>query len=112
MVLKTVLEDIRQMNKLTQTLLEFAKAAGNQGGLNLDLVRIDEILMELPSVFRKLRSEYHVSLEFGQFPENEEELLIFGNAELLFTAIKNIVINACKYSPNHRATVKLEIRLN
>ena len=29
------------------------------------------------------------------------------NAELLFTAIKNVVTNACKYSPDHLARIKL-----
>jgi two-component system sensor histidine kinase ArlS len=106
-VLKGVLQDVRQMNKLTQTLLEFAKAAGNKGGLNLDLVRIDEVLMELPSTMYKQNPGNQVSLQFGQLPESEDELLVFGNAELLFTAIKNIVANACKYSPDHRAKVSL-----
>jgi two-component system sensor histidine kinase ArlS len=109
-VLNAVLQDVRQMNKLTQTLLEFAKAAGNKGGLNLDLVRIDEILMDLPSTMRKQNADYQVFLQFDQLPESEDELLVFGNAELLFTAIKNIVSNACKYSPDHRAELSLTIR--
>ena len=54
-----------------------------------------------------MNKEYSVKLEFEQLPENEEKLLVFGNAELLFIAIKNVVINACKYSPNHLAKIKL-----
>jgi signal transduction histidine kinase len=46
-------------------------------------------------------------LAFGELPEEDEKLLVFGNEELLSTAIKNIVINACKYSDNHLAEVKL-----
>jgi signal transduction histidine kinase len=40
-------------------------------------------------------------------PEDEEKLLVFGNEDLLLTAIKNIAINACKYSDNHEAIVSL-----
>jgi signal transduction histidine kinase len=109
-VLSSVLQDVRHMNKLTQTLLEFAKAAGNKGGLDINLVRIDEILMELPSSLQKQNSNYEVSLQFEGLPENEDELLVFGNAELLVTAIMNIVSNACKYSPDHRAIIDFSIK--
>lgn len=108
-VLTSVLQDVRHMNKLTQTLLEFAKAAGNKGGLEINLIRIDEILMELPALLQRQNNQYELSLDFENLPENEDELLVFGNAELLITAIMNIVSNACKYSPDHRAHLRLEI---
>lgn len=108
--LLSVLQDVKQMNKLTQTLLEFAKAAGDKGGLNINLVRIDEVLMDLPAFMHKQMNKCTVALKFGELPENEEELLFFGNAELLFTAIKNIAINACKYSPDCKAEIRLEIK--
>jgi two-component system, OmpR family, sensor histidine kinase ArlS len=109
-VLSSVLQDVQHMNKLTQTLLEFAKASGNKGGLNLDLVRIDEILMELPATMYKQNNHYQVFLEFTQLPENEDELLVFGNSELLFTAIRNVVANACKYSSDNRAVINFSVK--
>lgn len=108
-VLSTVVLDVKNMTKLTHTLLEFAKASGNKGGLDISLVRIDEILMELPASMKKQNKMYEVMLQFGQLPENEEDLLVFGNPELLTTAIHNIVSNACKYSVNHKAVVSLEL---
>jgi signal transduction histidine kinase len=33
---------------------------------------------------------------------------VFGNEELLFTAISNIASNACKYSPDNHADVSLQ----
>lgn len=104
-IIASVLKDVKQMNKLTQTLLEFAKAAGNKGGLTISLVRIDEIIMELPGLLQKQNDQYEVALRFGELPENEEDLLVFGNADLLLTAIRNIVSNACKFSPDHKAIV-------
>ena len=97
------------MSNLTQTLLEFAKASGNTGGLEISLVRIDEIILRLPSEMAKINSNYIVSIEFGNLPEDEESLLVFGNETLLLTAIKNIVVNACKYSDDQKALVILEI---
>lgn len=107
--LSTVIQDVKNMTKLTHTLLEFAKASGNKGGLEINLVRIDEILMELPASMKKQNKIYEVKLQFGQLPENEEDLLVFGNPELLTTAIHNIVSNACKYSVNRKAIVNLEL---
>jgi len=104
-----VLKDVQHMNNLVQTLLKFATASGNAGGLHIDLVRIDEVLMRLPGEIHSRGKEYTVSLHFAPLPEEEEKLLVYGNEELLFTAILNIVSNACKYSPDHHADVHLQL---
>jgi signal transduction histidine kinase len=108
-VMQSIYQDVQHMSKLTQTLLEFAKASGNAGGLEINLVRIDEILFRLPSEAAKINQEYSVTLEFMDLPDEEEKLLVFGNEALLITAIRNIVVNACKYSNDHKAFVKLEV---
>jgi signal transduction histidine kinase len=108
-VMQSVHQDVRQLSKLTQTLLEFAKASGNAGGIEIELIRIDEVLMHLPGEMIKLNKNYSVKLEFDELPEDEEKLLVYGNPELLTAAIKNIVSNACKYSFNSLAKVKLYV---
>jgi signal transduction histidine kinase len=108
--MESVLQDVHHMNRLVQTLLKFATASGNAGGLNIDLVRVDEILMRLPAEMQKLDKSYSVSLSFDDLPEEEEKLLVFGNEELLFSAIKNIVSNGCKYSTDHHTSVSLAIK--
>ena len=109
-IISGALQDVRRMSRLTQTLLELAKAAENTGGLTINLVRIDEILMEIPGLLQKQNNLYEVFLEFGLLPENENDLLVFGNSDLLTIAISNIVSNACKYSPDHKAVVRFEIK--
>lgn len=111
-VLQSIYQDVQHLIKLTQTLLEFAKASGNPGGLEISLVRIDEIILSLPAEASKINSLYTVKIEFDNLPEEEEDLLVFGNEPLLFTAINNIVINACKYSNDHQANVKLNVSGN
>lgn len=109
-VMQSVYQDVQNLSKLTQTLLEFATLSGIKGGIEINSVRIDEILMQLPGEITKINKEYSVKLEFEQLPENEERLLVFGNPELLFTAIKNVVVNSCKYSLNHHAKIKLAVQ--
>ncbi|HEY5405701.1 MAG TPA: HAMP domain-containing sensor histidine kinase [Ginsengibacter sp.] len=109
-IMQSVYQDVRSLAKLTQTLLEFATVSGIKGGIEINSLRIDEILMQLPREMTKMNTEYSVKLEFDKLPENEERLLVFGNAELLFSAIKNVVSNSCKYSPDHHAIVKLLVQ--
>ncbi|MEO6960675.1 MAG: HAMP domain-containing sensor histidine kinase [Puia sp.] len=108
-VMQSVYQDVRNLAKLTQTLLEFATGWGIKGGIEINSVRIDEILMQLPGEITKMNIQYSVKLEFEELPANAERLLVFGNAELLFTAIKNVVTNACKYSTDHLAKIKLSV---
>jgi signal transduction histidine kinase len=106
-VIYSVYDDVKNLNQLTRSLLEIAKASGTNDGIELSLVRIDELLMRLPVELRKANAKYFVQLHFENFPENEDKLLVFGNVDLLYSAIKNIVMNACKYSQNHTANVFL-----
>jgi signal transduction histidine kinase len=109
LVMQSVYQDVRELTRLTQTLLEFATASGTAGGIELNLLRIDEVLMRLPAEMIKQDKAYSVKLEFDQLPEDEEQLFVFGNAELLFSAIRNVVSNACKYSHNRLAKVRLAV---
>lgn len=111
-VINSSLMDVRHMNNLVQTLLQFASTAGNPGGLNIEPVRIDEILMRLPADVQRQDIRYNVKLHFSGLPEEEEALLVLGNEELLFSAIRNVVINACKYSFNNLASVGFTLSEN
>jgi signal transduction histidine kinase len=65
--------------------------------------------MQLPGEIHKQDNQFHISLQFGSLPEEEDRLLVLGNEELLFTAIRNIATNGCKYSDDNRAEVSLEV---
>lgn len=105
-VLSSIREDVQQMVQLTKSLLEIAKT-GSQGGIELNEIRVDEVLLKVTADVKKLNTEYRVELNFGDFPEDEKDFVVFGNNELLYIAIKNIVENGCKYSPDRRSVVDL-----
>ena len=108
-VMQSIYQDVRHMSKLTKTLLEFAKASGSRGGIEINLVRLDDLLFRLPTEMSKVNPNYTVMLQFINLPEDQDRLLVFGNEELLMTAIRNIVLNACKYSDDHQANVLMEV---
>ena len=105
-VMYSIMEDVQQMRQLTKSLLEIAKT-GSQGGIELNEVRVDEVLMKVTGDVKKLNAEYRVDLNFGEFPEDEKDFVVFGNSELLYIAMKNLVENGCKYSPDKRSVVDL-----
>ena len=105
-VLSSVREDVQQMRQLTKSLLEIAKT-GSQGGIELNEVRVDEVLMKVVGEVKKSNTQYIVELDFGEFPEDEKDFVVFGNSELLYIAIRNVVENGCKYSPDQRSFVDL-----
>ncbi len=109
-VMQSVYEDVSGLTRLTHTLLEFSKASGNASGIEIDLVRIDEILLQIPREIQKMNLGYNVVLQFNELPPAEEKLVCFGNEALLLTAIRNIVVNSCKYSPNRLAKLTLSFK--
>jgi len=108
-VLHSIQEDVEQMRQLTKSLLEIAKT-GYEGGIELNEVRIDEIMFKVISDVKKLNPAYRVDLEFGEFPEDEKNCLTYGNADLLYSALKNITENGCKYSPDKHSHILLRFQ--
>lgn len=100
----SVFEDIKDLQQLTHSLLDIAKA-GSQGSIDLSEVRLDEVFLKVISDVQKLNKDYNVLLNFEVFPEDEKLLTVFGNANLLYIAFKNIIENGCKYADNHQSDI-------
>jgi two-component system, OmpR family, sensor histidine kinase ArlS len=108
-VLQSIQEDVQQMGQLTKTLLEIAKT-GTQGSIELREVRIDEVLLKVIADVKKINSQYDVTLNFDNLPDDEKSCMVFGNVDLLYSALRNIIENGCKYSPDHMSNVELSAR--
>ena len=100
-------DDVRRLSMLVRSLLEIAKVSGSMGGTELTSVRIDELLMRIPAELKKISPMYDVQLEFDELPEDEKSLIIYGNEHLLYSSIKNIVHNACKFSEDKKSSMIL-----
>jgi two-component system, OmpR family, sensor histidine kinase ArlS len=105
-VVQSVYEDVVQMRQLTKSLLEIAKT-GSEGSIELHEIRIDEVLFKVMGDIKKIHPDYEVELNFSDSDEFESNFLVFGNVDLLYIAIKNIVENGCKYSIDSTARVQL-----
>ncbi len=110
-VMQSVHEDVVQMRQLTKSLLEIAKT-GSEGSIELHDIRIDEVLFKVMADIKKMHSEYQVVLSFSDSAAYDSNFLVFGNVDLLYIAIRNIVENGCKYSPDNTSRVQLSFEGN
>jgi signal transduction histidine kinase len=108
-VLTSVNDDIRRLSTLVKSLLEISKISGSANGPDLFPVRVDELIMRLPSDLKKINPKNEVKIVIGEMGDDEHELLVYGNEELIYAALKNIVHNACKYSGDYTALVSLHV---
>lgn len=106
-VMLSIREDVQQMRQLTKSLLEIART-GAEGSIELSEVRIDEVLFKVVAAVQKISPDYRVEVHFNDFPDDEKSFLVFGNSELLYSSLQNIVENGCKYSPDHVSWLDLK----
>jgi two-component system sensor histidine kinase ArlS len=103
-VLQSIQEDVEQMRQLTRSLLEIAKT-GSHGSIELTELRIDELLLKVIADVKRINNQYRVDLQFRELPE--KECMVFGNFDLLYIALKNIIENGCKYSCDKKSGVEV-----
>lgn len=91
-----LVEDLRKMNTLINSLLELAHLNGNKN-IQMTSVRIDELVF---NAIKSIKSKYpgRKILPKIEYPDNENDLNVFGNQGLLDIALKNLFENACKFS--------------
>jgi signal transduction histidine kinase len=97
-LLDSVSEEVREMIKLVNDLLELARANADSQSIDFHAVRVDELLWQARTQLLQKKTEYNISIEFDKFPENEEQMTVIGNAHLLKMAFLNPMENACKYA--------------
>ncbi|NIF04146.1 HAMP domain-containing protein [Chryseobacterium sp. Tr-659] len=101
------LDDARNMAKLSNSLMDLAKASYDPNEISFSEVRLDEVLLESYSKTIKENQEYKVSLNIDDAVE-EHQLTIQGNEYLLQVAFNNLIDNACKYSPEHLCSIDIK----
>lgn len=108
--IESVLEDIRELNQLSVSLLDLARLDREENSFTMTKVRLDEIVWDVRDRVESFDPDYKVQLEIDNMPEDEDRLCIHGNPHLLKTAIQNVIENACKFSVDKKATVVLSCK--
>ncbi|BAV05639.1 Signal transduction histidine kinase [Filimonas lacunae] len=101
------LADARKLARLSNDLLDFAKASYDQAEITFKPLRVDELLLDARMQVIKANSNYQVSIEFKEEIENDELITLNGNEYLLKVAFANLMENGCKFSSNHQCKVTI-----
>lgn len=105
--IQSVLEDIKSLNHLSNSLLDLARLTRESDRFTISKVRLDEILWETRESVSLIDPNYRVEISLVDMPEDESRLYVNGNPYLLKTAFQNLIENACKFSPDGTASVTL-----
>jgi signal transduction histidine kinase len=108
--LQSVLDDVDAMTEVEEKLHQLARIHNDPAAIPFSKTRLDELLWQAKEQLQKRRPTCKVVLDLGEMPENEEFLNVRANEPLLRAALLNLMDNACKYSPDHRALVRVRIQ--
>ncbi len=107
LILKNLLKDTDRLIELSNSLLQLARIHETPDQLPFDEVRMEEVLLNAQQELLSVHTDYHINFDFDQIPEEDYFTLVKGNEALLKNVFVNLLENACKYTPNHQATLRL-----
>jgi signal transduction histidine kinase len=108
--LRQVLEDARRLARLSDGLLDLAKASYEPSGITFNELRLDEILLDARQRVLQSHDNYRVELVFVKDIEQHDLITIKGNEYLLGVAFSNLIDNACKFSSDHICHISIDAR--
>ena len=103
--IRLILQDAQRLSRLSNDLLDLAKASYDQSGIHFRPVRLDEVLLDARQSILRMNGSYRVDIRFEKEPEEGDGVVIRGNEYLLRVAFINLIENACKFSDDHRCSV-------
>ncbi|WP_035652455.1 HAMP domain-containing sensor histidine kinase [Flavobacterium sp. ASV13] len=104
--LKTILSDVNQLTELINSLLILSKI-DNKNHENTEVQRMDEILFSAIENLNKSFPDFVILFEMEESDNLDSVLEVKGNKNLLEIALGNILKNACVYSDDKQAKVKI-----
>lgn len=107
LMIQSVLDDVQQLNKLTNNLLDLTSIDTDDTKFKYTLVNILEVIWQIRTELLKKNPDYKIFISLDENTELTPE--IKGNEGLLYTALINLIENGAKFSPNHTVEVKIEI---
>lgn len=98
-VLQSILEDARLLTELSNGLLQIAQASIDPSKIKFSYLRFDELVWMAHEQVLKRLPHAHININFANFPEDEDRLIVKGNEALLLIAVVNVLENAIKFTP-------------
>ncbi|MCO7721766.1 HAMP domain-containing histidine kinase [Myroides odoratimimus] len=105
--IENALSDAKKLVRLSNSLLDFAKASYDPTEIVFKPTRIDEVILDACQKIQRGNAAYTFSFMIDEEIDSEELVTVRANPYLLEVAIINLLENACKYSDNHHGKVSI-----
>ena len=109
-VITNTLIDAHRLSKLSDSLLDFAKASYDPSEIGFKEVRIDEILLDARQKVQKEYPQYLIDIHYENGFDADNEISVVGNEYLLNVAFANLLENGGKFSKNPMMTVNINFK--
>ncbi|NHB67704.1 sensor histidine kinase [Perlabentimonas gracilis] len=107
--IENTLNDARKLVKLSNSLLDLAKASYDPTEIKFKPLRVDELVLDARHQVLRLNPTYSIDIRFEQNFDDDQKLTISGNQYLLTVAFANLLENGCKFSEDSRCMVSIEV---
>ena len=108
---RLILQDARRLVKLSNGLLDLAKASYDKAEIAFKEVRLDELLLDTRQAVLKSNPDYGVNIIFEREIEEDDFISVLGNEYLLKVAFINLIDNGCKFSDDRQSTVAISFHV-
>jgi signal transduction histidine kinase len=95
-ILKSNLEEVNRMSRITQFLLDFSNSENSHARLSFSRVDLGAIVTNVGKIMSKVAAEKNIALTFTH---DSGPVMIQGNAVALEEMVLNLVKNAVNYTP-------------
>ncbi len=103
----SIQEDIQNSMLLLNGLTELASANAEFPNITFQQVSIVEAIMDAREDLLKRKPNYKISIDWDDFPEDENAIQIMGDFALMNSVFINLMDNACKFSADKTSVVKV-----
>ena len=101
------ISDVQKLVRLSNGLLDLAKASYDQTEITFKEFRLDEIVLDSRSDVLHNQITYKVDIIFEKEIENDDFISVMGNEYLLKVAFMNLIENGCKFSDDNESSIAI-----
>lgn len=104
------LKDAKKIVRLSNSLLDMAKASYDPSEISFKSVRIDEVLLDARQQVQRGNPTYKIDIHFEADFDSDEQISVNANAYLLKVAFANLFENGCKFSEDQHSKVSIAFK--